>query len=152
MGYKVSQSTNKFARVRKLITATLVLACAFGAVSLAAAQVTPPTTPSTIAVPAGNSAYLVGHAFGSQGYTCLPTSTGGTAWNPSARPEATLFANFFGRPVQIITHFASIDANPNGFAPKPVPLGGNATWQSSFDSSKVWAIATGHIDAGTDVS
>src|SRR5205807_5343190 len=73
----------------KLFRATLVLACAFGTVSLAAAQVTPPVTPSTIAVPAGNSAYLVGHAFGSQGYTCLPTSTGGTAWNPSRSEEHT---------------------------------------------------------------
>jgi len=33
-----------------------------------------------------------------------------------------------------------------------VPVGGNATWQSSFDTSKVWAVATGHIDAGTDAS
>jgi hypothetical protein len=44
--------------------------------------------------------------------------------------------------------FASINANP-----KPgvtVPLGGNTTWQSSLDSSKVWATASGHIDAGTD--
>src|SRR5438105_8799394 len=145
MSYKVSQSTNNFARLRKLFRATLVLACAFGTVSLAAAQVTPPVTPSTIAVPAGNSAYLVGHAFGSQGYTCLPTSSGGTAWNPTARPEATLFANFFGQPVQIITHFASINANPND-PTKPVSLGGNATWQSSFDTSKVWAAAVGHID------
>jgi hypothetical protein len=33
-----------------------------------------------------------------------------------------------------------------------VHLGGNATWQSSFDSSKVWAAAVGHVDAGTDAS
>ncbi|HMJ22980.1 MAG TPA: DUF3455 domain-containing protein, partial [Terriglobales bacterium] len=25
-----------------------------------------------------------------------------------------------------------------------------ATWQSSFDTSKVWAAAVGHIDAGSD--
>jgi len=80
---------------------------------------------------------LVGHAFGSQGYTCLPTNTGGTAWNPTARPKATLFASFFGQPVQIITHFQSINENP-----KPdvtVPRSGNVTWQSSLDSSRVWA-------------
>src|SRR5207244_10509773 len=132
---KVSQSTNNFARVRKLFTATLLLTCAVGTVSLAAAQVTPPVTPGTIAVPAGNSAYLVGHAFGSQGYTCLPTSTGGTAWNPSARPEATLFASFFGHLVQIITHFQSINENP-----KPdvtVPRSGNVTWKRSLDSRRV---------------
>src|SRR6266496_1930486 len=102
----------KHARVRTRFTAALVLACAFATVTLARAQVTPPPTPDTIAVPAGNSAYLVGHARGSQGYTCLPTSTGGTAWNPSARPEATLFTDFFGHQVQIITHFQSINENP----------------------------------------
>jgi hypothetical protein len=145
------QPKKKTARVRSLFAATLVLACAFGTVHQVAAQtVTPPTTPIAIAVPAGNSAFLEGHAFGSQGYTCLPTSTGGTSWviNPP-RPEATLFTNVFGLPVQIITHFASINANPKPDA-IPVSLAGNATWQSSFDTSKVWAKATGHIDAGTD--
>ena len=143
-----SQQPNKTARVRNLFTAALVLACAFGTVTHAAAQVTAPPTPDTIAVPAGNSAFLVGHAFGSQGYTCLPTSTGGTAWNPSARPEATLFTDLFGQQFQIITHFQSINANP-----KPnvqVPLSGNATWQSSLDSSRVWAVKVNGIDAGSD--
>jgi len=131
------------------IACTTALALAF-TVSLAQpvhAQVVPPTTPDTIAVPAGNSAYLVGHAFGSQGYTCLPTSTGGTAWNPSARPEATLFADRFGQ-FQIITHFQSINANP-----KPgvtVPRSGNATWQGSLDSSRVWMVKVSGIDAGSD--
>jgi hypothetical protein len=124
--------------------AVLVLACAFGTITHAAAQVTPPPTPDTIAVPAGNSAYLVGHAFGSQGYTCLPTSTGGTAWNPTARPEATLFTDLFGQQFQIITHFQSINENP-----KPgviVPLSGNATWQGSLDSSRVWMVKVNGID------
>jgi Protein of unknown function (DUF3455) len=111
----------------------------------------PPPTPAAITPPPGHTAFLVGNAFGTQGYTCLPTSTGGTSWtiNP-ARPEATLFTDVFGLPLQIITHFTSIDANPNEFAPNPLPLGGNATWQSSFDTSKVWAVAVGHIDAGSD--
>jgi len=122
MSYNLSQQTKKTARVRSLFGAALVLACAFGTVTHAAAQsttppnnpgvVTPPPVPDTIAVPAGNSAYLVGHAFGSQGYTCLPTSDGGAAWNPTARPEATLFTDFFGQQFQIITHFQSINANP----------------------------------------
>ena len=148
MSYKFNQQTPKTARVRGLFGTALLLACAFGTVTLAAAQVTPPPTPDTIAVPAGNSAYLVGHAYGSQGYTCLPTSTGGTAWNPTARPEATLFVDFFGHQVQIITHFQSINENPNpGVTP---PLSGNATWQSSFDSSRVWAVRKNGIDAGSD--
>jgi len=145
------QQARKTTRVRRLFAAVLVLGCALGAVTNAAAQkVMPPKTPDAITPPAGNTAFLVGHAFGTQGYTCLPTSTGGTAWSVSARPEATLFLDIFGHPLQIITHFASIDENPNAFAPNPVPLSGNATWQSSFDTSKVWAQKTGAIDGGSD--
>ena len=148
MSYNPDQQTKNTARVRSLFVAALVLACAFGTVTLAAAQVTPPTTPDLIAVPAGNSPYLVGHAFGSQGYTCLPTSTGGTAWNPTARPEATLFTDLFGAQFQIITHFQSINENPKaGIVP---PLSGNATWQSSLDSSRVWMVKVNGIDAGSD--
>jgi uncharacterized protein DUF3455 len=148
MSYNVRQLATKAARVRGLFVAALVLACAFSMVTAAAAQVTPPVTPSTIAVPVGNSAFLVGHAFGSQGYTCLPTSTGGTAWNATARPEATLFTDLFGQQFQIITHFQSINANP-----KPdvqVPLSGNATWQSSLDSSRVWMVKANGIDPSAD--
>src|SRR5882724_4761589 len=152
MIHRFGQQFIKTARTQSPFVATLILVCAIGTINYASAQsVTPPTTPTAITPPAGNSAFLVGHALGSQGYICLPTSDGGTSWtiNP-ARPEATLFADVFGRPFQIITHFTSFDANPNDFAPKPLPLGGNATWQSSFDTSKVWAVAVGHIEAGSD--
>jgi hypothetical protein len=145
--------TMKSVRARSLFLAVLVLGCLFGTATNALAQnVTPPPTPTTITPPAGNTAYAVGHAFGSQGYVCLPDpKTGGTSWTiNAARPEATLFVNVFGQPVQIITHFASIDANPNQNATLPVSLGGNATWQSSFDTSKVWAKAVGNIVAGSD--
>lgn len=137
--------SNKTTRVRSLSVALLALACAFGTVTHAAAQgITPPQ---------GNSAFLVGHAEGSQGYVCLPTSTGGTSWTiNAARPEATLFTKVFGQDFQIITHFASINANPNENATLPVPLSGNATWQSSFDTSKVWAKAVASIPAGSDPS
>jgi Protein of unknown function (DUF3455) len=135
-------------RVRSVFAAPLVLACAIGTVTHAAAQVTPPPTPGTIAVPVGNSPYLVGHAFGSQGYTCLPTGIGATAWSPTARPEATLFTDIFKEEFQIITHFQSINEDPN--ATPPVPLSGNATWQSSLDSSRVWMVKSKGIDAGTD--
>jgi hypothetical protein len=114
------QQARKIARVRRLFAAALVLGCALGTVTNAAAQkIASPKTPDGI-TPVGNTAFLEGHAFGTQGYTCLPTSDGGTAWNTNARPEATLFVDFFGKQVQIITHFASIDENPNDFAPKPV--------------------------------
>src|SRR5438067_4956109 len=148
MSYNFNQQTTKTARVRGLSGAALLLAGALGTVTLAGGQVTPPPTPTDIAVPVGNSPYLVGHAFGSQGYTCLPTSTGAAAWNPTARPEATLFSDFFGHLVQIITHFQSINENPKpGVTP---PLSGNATWQSSLDSSRVWMVKKSGIDAGSD--
>ncbi len=149
MNYNLRQPSKTTARVHRLLMAVLALGCAFATVTHAAAQrVTPPTTPIDITPPEGNSAYLVGHAFGSQGYTCLPTSTGGAAWNPTARPEATLFTDFFGQQFQIITHFQSINANP-----KPdvtVPLSGNATWQSSLDSSRVWMVKVKGIDPNAD--
>jgi hypothetical protein len=153
MNYQFENQPRTITRVRGLFAIALLLGCALSAVTRATAQqVTFPTTPTDITPEVGNTAFLEAHAFGTQGYTCLPTSTGGTAWNTTARPEATLFVTFFGQPVQIITHFTSIDAQPNDFSVKPPPLSGNATWQSSLDSSKVWAVATGHIDAGTDKS
>ena len=149
---KFNQQAKKNASARMLFAAALVLACAVGTVTGAVAQtVVVPPTRIDITPPAGNTPFLVGHAQGSQGYVCLPTPDGGTSWTVnSPRPEATLFTDILGQNFQIITHFASINANP-----KPgvtVPLGGNATWQSSLDSSKVWATASGHIDAGTDLN
>ena len=87
MNCNLGQQTKNTARVRSLFGAALVLACAFSTVTFAAAQVTPPPVPDTIAVPAGNSAYLVGHAFGSQGYTCLPTSTVAPPGTPPPAPK-----------------------------------------------------------------
>jgi len=148
MSFNLGQQTKKTAQARHLF-AVIAMAFAIGAVTHAAAQVTPPPTPGTIAVPQGNTAYLVGHAFGSQGYTCLPTADGGTDWNPTARPEATLFTDLLGQNFQIITHFQSINANPKpGIVP---PLSGNATWQSSLDSSRVWAVKVNGIDPSADI-
>jgi hypothetical protein len=110
-----------------------------------------PATPAAITPPPGNSAFLVGHAVGTQGYVCLPTSSG-VSWTVDAsRPQATLFTYTFGDEFQIITHFLSPDTNPNEFAPNPLPFG-NATWQSSIDSSKVWGQTLGSITAGSDTS
>jgi uncharacterized protein DUF3455 len=142
MSYNLGQQTKKTARVRSLLVAALVFACAFGTVAHAAAQITSPPTPSDITPPAGNTAFAVGHALGTQGYICLPTSTGGRSWTIlSARPEATLFAKVFGQDVQIITHFLSPDNSADHVA--------RATWQSSFDTSKVWAAKVKGITAGT---
>ena len=109
-----------------------------------------PVTPALITPPAGNSAFLAGHGVGTQGYVCLPTGPGTASWTVNnARPEATLFTNIFGAAVQIITHFLSPVVNPNGIGPNP-PRFGDVTWQSSFDSSKVWAQKQHFIPAGTD--
>ena len=137
----------------KPIAAALMLGLLSGAVHHAAAQtIASPKTPTLITPAEGNTAFMVGHATGTQGYICLPTATG-AAWTVNGRPEATLFSRFFGLDVQIITHFLSPDANPNKIAPDPLPFG-NATWQSSLDSSKVWAAVFNNamITAGTDDS
>jgi uncharacterized protein DUF3455 len=111
-----------------------------------------PTTPTRITPPEGNSTFLLGHGVGTQGYVCLPTAAGGASWTVNnARPEATLFTKIFGEPVQIITHFLSPVVNPNDIGPKP-PRFGDVTWQSSFDSSRVWAQKANFITAGTDAS
>jgi len=111
-----------------------------------------PTTPERITPPAGTSAFLLGHGVGTQGYVCLPTGTGGASWTVNgARPEATLFTRIFGDAVQIITHFLSPVVNPNDIGPKP-PRFGDVTWQSSFDSSRVWAQKKNFIPAGSDAS
>ncbi len=142
MNEMLHQQTKNAVRSRTALVAALVLGCLFGTVNQAAAQrVTPPPTPTLITPPAGNTAFLLGRAVGTQGYVCLPTAPGSStaSWTVNgARPEATLFTSFFGHDVEIITHFLSPDTNPNQFAPNPVAFG-NATWQSSLDSSKVWA-------------
>jgi len=162
MNYNLRKQPKKTARLRKLFAAALVLGCAFGTVAHAQPQnaqaqnINPPTTAPIITPPAGNSAFLLGHAVGTQGYICLPTSTGASAasWTvAAARPEATLFQSFFRQDFQILTHFLSPDTNPNEAAPNPLPFG-SPTWQSSFDSSKVWGavLHSNSIPAGSDPS
>jgi len=143
------QRKNAITLVRTMFAAALVLTCTSTVATHASAQtVTPPPTPTQITPPVGQTAFLVGHAFGTQGYTCLPTTTGATSWavNPP-RPEATLFSVVFGQLVQIITHFASINENPTDGLPPS--LSGNATWQG-FDTSRVWAKATGMLPASAN--
>src|ERR1043166_7017711 len=75
-----------------------------------AAVVTPPPVPANIKVPAGNTAFLVGHAVGTQNYICLPSasSPSGVAY-ALFTPEATLFNDDDG---QVITHFFSPNLSP----------------------------------------
>ena len=123
----------------RLLTAALVFGCALGAAAQAQTLdfgLTSPVTPALITPQVGNSAFLLGRAAGTQGYVCLPTTTGASWTVNNPRPEATLFAGFLKPDIQIITHFLSPNTHPNGIAPVPF---GSATWQSSLDSSKVWA-------------
>jgi hypothetical protein len=153
MRQNVCQQIRTESRVRRF-AATVALGCAFGIIAHAQ-NVTPPPTPTLITPPAGNSAFLVGHAVGTQGYVCLPTAPGAStaSWTVNAaRPEATLFLSPGGHEFQITTHFLSPNENPKDDT-RPVPFG-NATWQGSFDSSRVWAaVLNGNaITAGTDAA
>ena len=99
-----------------------------------AQSVTPPPVPADIQVPAGNEAFLVGHAVGTQNYVCQPSShLGRVAWTLFT-PQATLFSDSGD---QLITHF---------FSPNPVEgTVVRATWQHSRDTSTVWAAAVASV-------
>lgn len=87
-------------------------------------DLTPPSVPANIGVPAGNKLFLVGHAIGTQNYICLPAD-GGVKFTLFT-PQATLFKG----DKQITTHY---------FSPNPAEGGAiRATWQHSKDSSTVW--------------
>ena len=94
-----------------------------------AKHVKPPSVPANLEVPAGNTAFLVGHATGTQNYVCLPSGTGFAY--VLFTPEATLFDKHNR---QIITHFSS----PN-LAPDRGETAGTirVTWQDS-DTSTFW--------------
>src|ERR1700757_279327 len=119
------EQMNKTKRFRSLLVAVLVLGCA--GCYTAAQKIKTPTTPAAITPPAGNSAFLVGHAVGTQGYVCLPTSTGASWTVNGSRPEAILSASSSGKDFEI-THFLSPNTNPNPSAPSPLPFG-SPTWQ-----------------------
>jgi hypothetical protein len=86
-------------------------------------DITPPSVPGDLQVEAGNVPFLVGHAFGTQNYVCLPSGTGFAF--TLFTPEATLLD---GDGDQVTTHF---------FSPSPAEGGAiRATWEHSRDSSR----------------
>jgi hypothetical protein len=91
-------------------------------------DITPPAVPDNLQVPAGNTAFLVGHATGTQGYICQPSATG-FAWT-FVKPQATLFDD---HDEQIITHFLGTNSFESPATARP-------TWQD-HDSSRVWGKA-----------
>jgi hypothetical protein len=73
MSVKLGHQIKQAPRVRSLFAAIVVFAYAFGKITHAEEQrMTPPATPNSITPPAGNAAFFVGHAVGTQGYVCLP--------------------------------------------------------------------------------
>ena len=113
---------------RTTLAVAFVLALA-GAAPRAAAddRLASPAVPGNLVVQDGSRPYLIGHATGTQNYSCLPSATG-VAWTLFG-PQATLFNDDTD---QIITHFLSPNPAENG-TPR-------ATWQHSRDTSSVWAV------------
>jgi Protein of unknown function (DUF3455) len=126
--------------VRTLAAASF-MALALGSFpALAQAQfgeVPAPNVPPAIQVPAGHTAFLRGHAEGTQNFVCLATASG-YAYK-FIGPQATLFVNikWFGGEIrqQITTHYLSANPAEAGLL--------RPTWQSSLDTSAVWAKAIG---------
>jgi hypothetical protein len=139
---------NQTTRRILLIACATALAVAF-TVSLPqladADRVTPPPVPANIQVPAGNKAFLEGHADGTQNYICVPCPNPTTSMCPDVSgfawilftPQATLFKD---NDKQVITHFFSpnpfeVNTNPGVVAADMI----RATWRESRDTSTVWA-------------
>src|SRR5215510_14870828 len=120
---------------------SIVLLTSFVAASASAqttdGSITPPPVPTDVKVDEGNVVFLVGHATGTQNYSCLPCNPGspgcanGVAFTLFT-PQATLFNEELE---QVTTHFFS----PNPFENRVI----RATWQHSRDSSTVWGKVVG---------
>ena len=106
----------------------LIPAAAAAMLALVTPSARAQAVPASLEVPAGNTAFLVGHAYGTQNYICTHVR-GGFEWTFFG-PQATLFDDA-GQ--QIATHFLSPNPDESGKA--------RATWQHSQDSSAVWAVA-----------
>ena len=103
----------------KLVLATLAIAVP------RAADARQINVPSNLEPPAGVAAFLTARAEGTQNYICLKSS--GFSWTFWG-PQATLFDG----DQQLITHYLSTN---------PADGAARATWQSSSDSSAIWAAA-----------
>ena len=76
-------------RNRPLLVAAMAIALLAPAVARAAAPLRPPRVPADLEVEDGSRAFLIGHAYGTQDYVCLPGANG-LAWAFFA-PQSTLF-------------------------------------------------------------
>jgi hypothetical protein len=115
--------------------ARAVLAAAALAAGLAAPAAAGSDVPASL-YPEGASAYLRARAVGTQNYVCVVTGAG-PAWK-FVGPQATLFVTVAGVTQQLTTHFLSPNPEEAGVL--------RATWQGSFDTSRVWARAVKTVD------
>ena len=108
-----------------------------------AVHVTVPPLPASLEVLPPNRPFLLGKATGTQNYVCLPSGIDAAgnqtfAWKLYT-PQATLFSAATGEARQVATHFFS--PNPDEVNSDPLvdfhPV--RAAWQSSKDTSTVWA-------------
>ena len=111
----------------KSIVSVASLAIALGSTPYAADRITPPDVPTNIEV-VGFKPFLQAHAVGTQNYICAPAATpSGLDWL-FIGPQATLFDSEME---QSLTHYQSRNLLQSGAI--------QAIWQSSNDSSAVWA-------------
>jgi hypothetical protein len=130
----------KFLTAMKLCSIVLLtsfVAASASAQTSADGSITPPPVPTDVQVEEGNVAFLVGHATGTQNYSCLPCDPrkpgcpNGVAFTLFT-PQATLFDDELE---QVTTHFFSPNPFENGVI--------RATWQHSRDTSTVWGKVVG---------
>ena len=118
-------TTNSIAK--RLVLTTAI--CMVAHQSSSAQLIAPPAVPSNLRVQAGHQAFFKASATGTQNFICLPAG-----WT-FIGPQATLFITvpWIGGPVrqQVATHFLT----PNPFEETT----NRPLWQSSLDSSIVWA-------------
>jgi hypothetical protein len=100
-------------------------------------RATPPPVPTNIQVPAGNTAFLEGHAIGTQNYICLPCPN---ATTPAAMcPDTSGFAFTLFTPQATLFKDNDKQATTHYFSPNPVENGAiRPAWQHSRDTSTVW--------------
>lgn len=112
----------------------LALALASIGLPARAQTLTVPPMPADIHVPDGHTAFLKASAVGTQNYVCLPSASG-LAWKFQG-PQATLFVTLRWIAGEIEQQAATHFLSPN---PAEEDAPARATWQSSLDSSAVWA-------------
>ena len=132
------QNTRRQLTAASAVVGVLLVTAAVTQPAEAHKPIAVPHAPYNIAVLPPNRPFLVGHAFGTQNYVCLPA--GDQFKFKLFTPQATLFDD---EGKQIATHFFSPDPDdPNGTI--------RATWQASRDSSAVWGKVVSGDNATVD--